>query len=215
MTHVMSDTETLAKIPGAVILSIGLIAFDPVAGTLGETFYRNIDPDSCKAVGLVEDAETVAWWADTQRAEARAQLQSDQRQLRAVLAELSAWWAEVGGRRLWCQGPSFDQPILDWAYRACGMEPPWAYNSGRDTRTIYELTGEKAIAGGGTFHNALDDARSQAEAVIRGYQKLGLSGGLGGQAPMPWDHTPAQRIAELAAACNRWRDRALAAGVEA
>lgn len=173
----MGDTETLAKAPGAVILSIGMVAFDPVAGTLGASFYSNIDPDSCKAVGLVEDASTVEWWANPLRDAARATLEEDRRDITQVLTDLSSWWAEVGGRRLWCQGPSFDQPILDAAYRACWLAPPWEYNSGRDTRTIYELTGEKAIAGAGTFHNALDDARSQAEAVIRGYRQLGLDSG--------------------------------------
>ena len=43
MTHIMVDLETWGTAPGCDIRSIGAVVFDPVAGTLGATFYVNVE----------------------------------------------------------------------------------------------------------------------------------------------------------------------------
>lgn len=171
--HVMVDLETLGVTPGSVVASIGAVVFDPLTSERGRSFYAKIDRASCEAAGLIADAKTLAWWAE-QSEEARAELTRDARPVAEVLAEFAAFWAELGESPLfWCQGPSFDQAVLEAAYRAVGLQTPWKYNSGRCTRTIYDLSGILPDTTTGTFHNALDDAERQATAVSAGFLKIG------------------------------------------
>lgn len=170
----MLDLETKGKLPGSVIASIGAVPFNPYTGHIGGGFYVNVDEASCKAFGLVTDAETEAWWADPARDTARAALAKDPQPLMHALKALDGFWTVTAAERIWCQGPSFDQVILEAAYRAVRWAPPFRYNAGRCTRTIYDLSGIKPDTSVGVYHNALDDALMQAKAVIAGYRKLGL-----------------------------------------
>lgn len=85
---VMVDLETWGLTPGSDIRSIGAVVFDPVAGTLGDTFYvatenpagrwcqAEFRPDLAKGINdrrypLTRDPETVKWWGD-QSVEAQA-----------------------------------------------------------------------------------------------------------------------------------------------
>jgi hypothetical protein len=67
--------------------------------------------------------------------------------------------------RLWGNGASFDNAILAHAYARCGATPPWKFWNDRCYRTVAALTATPRQQGG-THHNALDDARSQAEHLI-------------------------------------------------
>lgn len=177
--HVMADTETLGTTPGSSILSIGAVAFDPHTGAFGEEFYVVVDRDTCRQVGLTEDAQTVDWWA-SQSAEAVAALEAPAVPVWVALARFCEFWSRTGARRIWGQGSDFDLPILSAAFRACGIAVPWEYNAGRDTRTVYELAGVQVLRGKGVHHHALDDARAQADAIVRGYAKLALPAALRG-----------------------------------
>lgn len=172
--HVMLDLETLGKRPGAIILSIGAHAFDPVVGLGFEGFYANIDQASCEAAGLVSDPETIEFWS-RQSAEAQAALTVDPRPLADVLQDFTAFWMRVGGRRLWAHGATFDPPLLEAAYLAAGLPVPWRYSDPRDTRTIYELAGVQPDRSAGVHHHAEHDAINQSKAVIEAYRALGLS----------------------------------------
>lgn len=166
MSHlddVMIDIETLGTAPGAAILSIGAVLFGPAG--LGDTFYAPVLLQSCTAVGLTIDAATVGWWF-TQSDEARAAaFRFDAAPLADVLLAFSSWFAARGVKRPWCHGATFDVPLLDAAYKACGMTSPWEFRNVRDTRTLYDLAGIKVDRGVGTHHNALDDAAAQARAA--------------------------------------------------
>ena len=73
----------------------------------------------------------------------------------------------VGVGRVWSQGANFDICILDHMFRHVGLTSPWKYNAVRDTRTLYDYIPENAWpVRQGTHHNALDDAKYQAECVI-------------------------------------------------
>jgi len=172
--HVMLDLETLGKRPGSVIRSIGAVAFDPVAGTMGRSFYANIDQASCKKAGLVTDADTIAFW-DKQSAEAQAALVDNPQPLLNVLWAFGSFWKTVGGKRLWAHGATFDPPLLEAAYIAVGLPVPWDYTDPRDTRTIYELAGVQPDRSDGVHHHARWDAEVQAKAVIAAYRRLGLN----------------------------------------
>jgi hypothetical protein len=170
LADVMIDTETLGTTPGSVILSIGAVMFGPAG--LGDEFYAPISLASCTAAGLTIDPGTVAWWMKQSDAARAAAFRDDAEPLPVVLEQFTAWLNLVEAERPWAQGANFDPPLLEAAYRACGMTPPWKFWAVRDTRTLYELADVKVDRARGTHHNALDDARAQAEAAVVALQRL-------------------------------------------
>jgi len=176
MTHIMLDLETWGTEPGSHLRSIGALLFDPALGAIGDTFYVNVAP--LPTYGLTTDYATVQWWAE-QRYEARAALESHQKILPVALGRFSEWirsnQPDPEAIRLWALGPTFDVILLDAAYRAISAPVPWHYRSPRDIRTIMEAAGmdpRRDIPDVGVAHNALDDCRAQAMAVIRAYREL-------------------------------------------
>jgi len=159
-TRVMVDLETLGNKPGAVIVSIGAVKFG--AGAM-EEFYRRIDARSCVQVGLTMDVETVLWWLK-QSSEARSELTQNGDPLEVVLGEFSQWVADPV--ELWGNGAAFDNAILAAAYDQVGLSRPWKFWNDRCYRTIKALHPEIPIRRSGCHHNALDDARSQAEHLL-------------------------------------------------
>lgn len=166
----MIDLETLGKKPGCVILSIGAVMFDPKTQTLGPEFYEVISMKSCAKVGLVSDPSTLAWW-DKQDIEARtviAQAQSAKtsKPITTVLKDFKAWYqehsVEKANRWVWGNGASFDAPILEATYEACGLIAPWEFWGNMCYRSLKNLHPEIKREREGTHHNALDDAKYQA-----------------------------------------------------
>lgn len=170
LVDVMIDIETLGTSPGAAVLSIGAVMFGQAG--LGETFYAPILLSSCTAAGLTIDPGTVTWWMKQSDAARAAAFREDAEALPVVLYRFTAWFTESGAERTWCHGATFDAPLLEAAYKVCGMTPPWKYWNVRDTRTLYEQAGVKVDRERGTHHNALDDARVQAEAAVVALQRM-------------------------------------------
>lgn len=200
-THIMVDLETWGTTPGSDIRSIGAVVFDPVAGTLGDTFYVATEnpagrwcqgefrPDLAKGLNdrrypLTRDPATVEWWSE-QSAEAQGAF-ADPVDLAHALDQFGHWWAgvevshgDIDGPAtvtFWAHGPHFDEQILAACYRAVRLPVPWHYRAARDCRTIWEAAGWPEVAFVGTQHNALDDAKNQALKVIEAYRRLGLAG---------------------------------------
>jgi hypothetical protein len=166
----MIDIETLGTAPGCAILSIGAAMFGPDG--IGEVFYSPVLLSSCTKAGLVIDPDTVAWWmqqSDAARAEA---FRADAAPLPGVLNSFSAWFLQQGAKYPWCHGATFDVPIMEAAYKACSLLPPWKFSNVRDTRTLYDLAGVKVDRSQGTHHNALDDAIAQAKAAAKAMRVL-------------------------------------------
>jgi hypothetical protein len=170
LVDVMIDIETLGTTPGSAILSIGAVMFGPAG--LGEEFYAPISLASCTEAGLTIDPGTVAWWMKQSDAARAAAFRDNAEPLAAVLEQFTCWLNLVEAEKPWAQGANFDPPLLEAAYRACGMTPPWKFWNVRDTRTLYDLAGVKVDRARGTHHNALDDARAQAEAAVVALQRL-------------------------------------------
>lgn len=167
---VMIDIETLGTAPGSAILSIGAVVFGPEG--LGDTFYAPILLQSCVAVGLTIDPNTIAWWMQQSDEARAAAFKSDADALSDVLEQFTCWFGLVGAERPWCHGATFDVPLLEVAYKACGLQAPWRFYNVRDTRTLYDLSGVKVDRAQGTQHNALDDAIAQAEAAAKAMRIL-------------------------------------------
>lgn len=165
----MFDLETFGKRAGCVVRSIGAVCFD-LEGGEGETFYANISTDSCTALGLTCDPETVEWWS-RQNKEAQEALLVDSLSLTDVIDRFNVWFKKHGDMTIWCQGANFDEPVWAAACHAAGKNVPWKYWNVRDTRTLYDIFGfnPKTVPRPGTCHNALDDAKHQVRCLQLAY----------------------------------------------
>jgi exodeoxyribonuclease VIII len=115
--------------------------------------------------GLKMDASTVMWWMK-QSDQARAAFNEKGVSLSTALSDFMDWLDDKA--LVWGNGATFDNVILDNAYRATGLTKPWKYNADRCYRTLKALypqvpAGERS----GTYHNALDDAKHQAMHASR------------------------------------------------
>ncbi len=165
--HVMVDVETLGLQQNAIVLSVGAVVFDPTPRDrgLGDEFYIEIDPE--KYHGSI-DISTVKFWIE----QGGCPL-AGKREGRHVGELLTEYLDKVcvGDRKklvIWANGTDFDIPKLQYAYRLGKRQVPWGYSAVRDARTIYKLFDpDKLHAPVATpAHNALDDARNQAQWLI-------------------------------------------------
>ena len=179
MRDIMIDLETRGNGPGCVILSIGAVEFD--AKGLGKEYYCVVNTADCKKAGLTDDPDTMEWW-DKQSPAAREVLKLAESKktsvpLKAALDGLTAFIQSCNNPasvRIHGNGASFDNAILAVAYKKALRELPWKFWNDRCHRT----NKAKGARGSepqreGVFHNALDDAKAQALAVIEAYKALG------------------------------------------
>jgi len=178
--HVMFDIEALDLRPTAAMMSIGAVKFNPLGepgkwaheteatfqSGLSSTFYVNIDVQDCIDFGMTVGGSTVRWWL-RQPPEARDVLLHDIKPLQVALEEFNIWY----GREpmpIWCNGASYDFPILREAYkRASWITPPWHHGDERCYRTfrklwepVFPLIGYEPPS---VQHDALYDAQAQAK----------------------------------------------------
>lgn len=160
MRNVMVDLETLDNKPTSLIVSIGAVKF---ADTISEdAFYRVVDIQSCIDLGLTISGDTIAWWMG-QSEQAQAVFKAKGDPIYQVLTDFAAWLPK--GAKLWGNGAAFDNAILANAYRAAHIRQPWDFWNDRCFRTVASFSPAKKV-NNGVAHNALDDARTQAEHLI-------------------------------------------------
>lgn len=175
MSHIMVDLETLSTLPNARIIAIGAVKFNPVNVT--DKFYQAIalpegvelDLDTTDFEGFHSSSSTLQWWSQ-QGNEARAVFSDPAAvQISTALLDFSRW-AQIDSAksdiRIWGNGASFDNVILSTAYRLCELEQPWEFWNDRCYRTAKNLNRDVGINRRGVYHNALDDADSQAQHII-------------------------------------------------
>lgn len=178
--HVMIDIEALDLRPTSAILSIAGVKFNPLGepgkwaheteatyqSGVSSTFYVNVDVQDCIDFGMTVGGSTVRWWLD-QCHEARQALLYGIKPLRVALEDFNVWY----GREplpIWCNGASYDFPILREAYmRASWSKPPWHHGDERCYRTFRKLM-EPSFPNIGyeepsVPHDALHDAKAQTE----------------------------------------------------
>lgn len=173
MKRVMIDLETLGTAPGCVVLSIGAVEFDD-DGAGPEVMTCVINKADSLRRGLAVDPNTEAWW-EKQSEEARCVLaMADDpalsRSLVYALGMFEDYLVRRGGPdgvEVWGNGADFDNAILAACYRAVGLEAPWKFWNNRCYRTLKALHPEIKLERVGTYHNALDDAVTQAEHATR------------------------------------------------
>ena len=170
--HVMIDLETMGTGANAAIISIGAVKFDINGVDTVSPFYCNIDLKSAVSGGGVMDPSTVLWWLDQDK-EAIKALKGDELHINVALANFSHW---LGNNKhlIWGNGSDFDNVILANTYNRSSLVMPWKYYNNRCYRTIKnEFGSDIQFVRVGTAHNALDDAISQAEHLIKIYKHHG------------------------------------------
>lgn len=167
--QVMVDIETLSVRPYAAILSIGAVAFNIEQGVL-DTFYTNVDANSCKDAGLHISKDTVEWWSQ-QSKEARQALTVNPLPVNEALQNFADWFGNDRNTVIWGNGSAFDISILESAYWNTGLTIPWSPWKVQCFRTVLNLVGvsNKSIreSENDTHHNALDDAMSQTKTILK------------------------------------------------
>lgn len=164
MKRIMLDLETMGNSTQAAIVAIGAVEFGE--GKIVRKFHLLVDLQSSIDAGLVADASTFLWWME-QSYEARKIFcaDGDRFSLREALIRFKNWChpdAEV-----WGNGASFDNAILSTAYRKIGLEQPWKFWNDRCYRTIKNLHRDVQFERVGLYHNAVDDAESQALHLMK------------------------------------------------
>lgn len=176
---VMVDTETLGTVPGCVPLSIGAVGFDE-DGLFNE-FYVVIQRQTCEDAFLSVSPETLKWW-ESKSPEAREVLEQSldaahSLPLAAALGRFNTFLGRHGGAenvRLWGNGSDFDNALLACAYDAAKVKTGWRFWNNRCYRTLKNLAPDVPVEREGTYHNALDDAKTQARHLQQVLKAKGL-----------------------------------------
>lgn len=174
MKHCMLDLETMGNGNRAAIIAIGAVIFDSLeVEEVG--FYAQVSLDSSVRQGLEMDTSTVLWWLQQSDA-ARAAFENNEKaqSLATVLNDFATWLGQFHDVQMWGNGAAFDNTILSTAYRKCGIEQPWKFWNDRCYRTMKSLFPDVKCNRFGTYHNALDDARTQAWHLIEICEKHGV-----------------------------------------
>jgi len=182
-THLMVDLETMGKKPGAPIVSVGGVFFDPASGKTGAEYYQVINLESSMSFGARPDASTILWWLK-QSPEARSAIVVDDTvglvEALEMFLDFIAENAANGSRtvQLWGNGSSFDCSLLEAAFELADTPFPIPHWNYRDVRTVVELgkavglNSRYEIPFEGDQHNALADARHQVKYVSAIWQRL-------------------------------------------
>jgi hypothetical protein len=175
LSNFMLDIETFGTDNDSIILSVGCVKFgtDFVANTSSPHLYMELNT---KTQDRTVSMDTVRWWTD-QVSNTRAKIPGDtpdSMSLPAALEDLSNF-IELHSTGttpvIWCKGPQFDMAMLEHAYKQCGIDVPWKYNSARDLRTVLKITSAPRYP---ASHNALEDCFAQIKQLSEAFLYLGL-----------------------------------------
>jgi hypothetical protein len=155
--HLMLDIETMGNDSFSSIISIGAIEFDIDTGKTGESFYTNVNLQSCLDLGLTVNASTIMWWM-MQNEQARKDIADDKSMsIHEALIEFSKFCNK--DYEVWGNSARFDCGILQNAYQKMSLPIPWDFRKERCVRTLVSFNPDikKNFKMEGTSHNALSD----------------------------------------------------------
>lgn len=179
MSSIMIDIETLSTEVNAVILSIGVVKFNPKKqGIIDSLELRPTVEDQTEIYNRHISDDTLRWWS-TQSTEAIEAGLSDLGRMNFKDCMEVLYHYCWNQDRIWANGSAFDITILETALKQTLVEKPnplpWSYYNVRDTRTAYELAGVKLKDkkyGTRTTHNAVEDAIHQVIVLQDAYKKM-------------------------------------------
>ena len=182
MKHVMIDIETLGTSADAVILSIGLVEFNPKTNEIGRTTEFRCTRASQEALDRQVDPKTEAWWS-RQSPEAQARLVQEPifdnptNMMQAVWHWLNSIASSQWDLNLWAKGPGFDMLLCRDLATQCGVK--WKGHFAREfcVRTILLQAKMKGWYDILDIENTLEhgaeaDATLQAKQVMATLRRL-------------------------------------------
>jgi DNA polymerase III epsilon subunit-like protein len=171
MNDVMVDLETLGTLPGSIILSIGAVAFDEME-VAEKGFYRSVKRITCENFGLTADPKTEAWWEEQSEEARKVLIDPTGVSIYNALYDFNEWLSQYGENvRVWGNGANFDNPLLAVAHAKTMVKPRYKFWNERCYRTVKNQFPDIKLERTGTYHNAMDDARSQAQHLVEICQK--------------------------------------------
>lgn len=166
---IMIDIETLGTSVNSVVLIICAKRFNESDSS--DLFYKKIDIKSCLELGLEIDDNTLKWWKTQPSEVYKEAFEGEREHIKIVLNELKRWIKKDD--IIWCNGLSFDVPILENLFRLCKIDIPWKYWNTRDTRTLYDIAGIKNWdLPKNNKHDARDDCDRQIWGVLESFKRL-------------------------------------------
>ena len=176
----MIDIESLDTSPYCVILTIGIVRFDPYGEGIAEgwTLKPTIEDQTEQYNRIVND-DTIRWWSQ-QSPEALEEAMGDKDRMSLKNCMEVVYHIGWNRRAVWSHGAPFDVVACETAMRQTLTDRPnpipWPFYTVRDTRTLFEIASVKLKDGGHvTSHKAVEDAERQAIVVQQAYKKLGLT----------------------------------------
>lgn len=161
----MLDLETMGNTSNAAIIAVGAVAFNEYEIT--GRFYNEVNLQSAIDSGGIVDGSTVTWWLKQSSEARKAFINNDKAPtIKEVLQNFTAWFDFVEGDQVWGNGAMFDNSILANAYKNNGQNIPWKFYNDMCYRTIKNMNKYIKLERVGTYHNAVDDAESQALHLI-------------------------------------------------
>lgn len=160
MSIIMLDIETLGTEPGCTILQIG-------AYNGATEFEITIDPIASAKYGFTIEPRTVMWWFEQSEAARQHVTQVGINPTTALRDFSNSFrWKDS---QVWCNGASFDFPILKAAFRMCSLELPWPFYNEMDFRTLKNLISKETFKSlrvqPELAHSALSDAKAQYQTL--------------------------------------------------
>lgn len=179
----MLDIETLATVPGAVILSIAAVEFEIETGKTGREFFWKIDLKDSMANGFHIDPDTLLWWLEQDPEVLKQNIKPDgmTKPLRMVMEDIVHTFNYTLDKdiQVWGNSNRFDLGILIPYIQKVTNTPIWKYSKERDVRTLVSLNpdikGEvvaKAKEEGQDLHNPIVDCKLQIEYCSKIYKSL-------------------------------------------
>jgi len=179
----MLDIETLATVPGAVILSIAAVEFDIETGKTGREFFWKIDLKDSMANGFFIDPDTLLWWLEQDPEVLKQNIKPDglTKPLKMVMEDIVHTFRYSLDKdiQVWGNSNRFDLGILIPYVQKVTNTPIWKYSKERDVRTLVSLNpdikGEvvaQAKEDGADLHNPIVDCKVQIEYCTKIYNSL-------------------------------------------
>lgn len=169
------DLESVSTRPDGAIVSIGAVCFDRRTGELGPTFHVVCDWKA-DAKGHVHQG-TLEWWRNQEPNDVVFSNDIEREPLHKALSMLQkfadAWACPM---TFWWQRGNMDQQWLDNAFERCGMDTPWNFSQWMDQRTLCRELQRDEVVFIGNKHDALDDARHQAQCILLALKTVNRKG---------------------------------------
>lgn len=171
--NIMVDIETFGNVSRSAIATIGAIKFNLKTGKTGEAFYKQIDLDSCMALGLRCSGNTIKWWLQQPKV-AQDMLFADKETVSIQDALISFATFCEGDYNIWGNSPRFDLGILRDAYELMDKPIPWSFRKELDVRTIVALEPriKQDYPQMGTLHHALSDCITQIGYLSETFNRM-------------------------------------------